>query len=53
MFLKATIRLAVKYLELVPSIIPSLQEGFKYPELFLVDENVAIAMCFNEIMLLL
>lgn len=34
-------------------MLTSINEGLKYPDLFLVDENVAIAMSFYEIMLLL
>ena len=38
---------------MIPSLLIQLQEGFKYPDLFLVDENVAIALCFPEITLML
>ncbi len=34
-------------------MLKSFEEGFQYPDLFLVDENVAIAMSYYEILLLL
>lgn len=51
--MKCTIRLAVKFLQLIPKMLKSFEEGFQYPDLFLVDENVAIAMSYYEILLLL
>jgi len=53
LYIKATIRLIVKFLELIPTFAKSFDEAYVEPELYLIDENVAIAMCCYELMHLL
>lgn len=38
---------------MLPGLMGSLEEGLKHPNLYLVDENVALAMSFHEISLYL
>lgn len=46
-------RLIVKYFQLLPSLIEAFKLAADDPDLFLVDENIAVALSYNELLFML
>lgn len=52
-YIKAVLRLIVKYFQLLPNLIEAFNQASIDPELFLVDENIAVALSYNELLYML
>jgi hypothetical protein len=52
-YIKAVLRLIVKYFSLIPSMIRCFDEASVEPDLFLIDEEIAVALSYNEILFML
>lgn len=47
-FTKKVLELIATYLKILPSLLDKFNEAKREPDLYLVDENVAIALCYQE-----
>jgi hypothetical protein len=47
-FIKKSIELVTTYFRLVPDMLTQFAEAKRYHDLYLVDENIAVALCYRE-----
>lgn len=47
-FTKKVLELVATYFKLIPNLLEKFSEAKREPDLFLIDENIAIALCYQE-----